>query len=140
MQDYIDSGVWPAKSMWKRLVVQAVTAFCSVSELHEADSDCVPLTKTFRELQNSTGPHIFWVIARTVPEARRAVYNFARLCTVRGLPASCKLCSVEAADQVDHFMLDCPAKRATRERFWATMTELPEPVLQHLRDLPDQEL
>jgi hypothetical protein len=139
LDKYLESGVWPSKLSWKRLVEQAVRAWHTTSSLALIESSRT--LSLFGESHESAEPHIIWYIARATPQARRSLYSLARLCTLRGLAGQCTLCGTDTVDQVEHFLVTCPTRTAVRQLFWKTVVaELTETSVTHLRSLSAREL
>ena len=119
LHEYIDTGVFPSKYTWKKLVRDNINIASIVSTRHDiADNGLERFLSIHAEME----PSYFWELSRKHPHmlnACRSVVKLIALTFNRYQPeAVCLACGVQIGKYVDHCLLWCNANAHVRHKMW----------------------
>ena len=119
LHEYIDTGVFPSKYTWKKLVRDNINIASTVSTRHDiADNGLERFLSIHAEME----PSYFWELSRKHPHmlnACRSVVKLIALTFNRYQPeAVCLACGVQIGKYVDHCLLWCNANAHVRHKMW----------------------
>ena len=118
--EYLNSGVFPSKFEWKKLVQETLKQRATLCTRFEIDSEGLG---RFLDIHSRTKPSMFWELSWKYPymlTACRSVVKLIAMLFNRYQPVSiCSACGELVVNYVSHCLLCCHANSGVRHKMWA---------------------
>lgn len=117
--EYINSGVFPSKYTWKRIVHEQLKSKAAFNTRLEIDEEGLG---RFLNIHQETKPSLFWELSRRYPYMLTACRTVVRLIAAsynKYQPQTiCLACGEVVSQFVDHCLLWCHANSRVRHKMW----------------------
>lgn len=121
LDEYKQTGSFPNKLSWKKLVRKKINALYR-DELLTRISTSEPVSRISKVHANiPLCPHVFWIFCKECPRYKKYVYVAVRLIGLMFCgkwSSMCQRCGEKSSSPTDHILLFCPSNNAFRSVLW----------------------
>lgn len=117
ISNYINTGIFPKRLIWKKIVLKAVNSFHQTNYSQRAQ-DTTVMRRFITIHQNCSQPLLLWKATKKHPVCLKQLSYLAKLCTITQKETLCSLCGKIISDIVVHVFCFCTAINDHRIRFW----------------------
>ncbi|MEW8546496.1 MAG: hypothetical protein AB2693_23515, partial [Candidatus Thiodiazotropha sp.] len=118
--EYLNSGVFPSKYIWKKVVQVKLNESDYLSARFEISNEGL---ERFLNIHPETRPSLFWELSRKYPYMLTACRSVVKLIAVSfnryQPPSMCSACGELIVNYVNHCLFCCCANSGARQKMWA---------------------